>query len=312
MGLPEDAAGRILVIEDRQVAAQQIAQTLGGQNTVETELNPDEALIRVRGDDNDLIIVSLDLKGTDGLRLCSQLRAIDVTRQTPILAVSDDSDMKRLLRALELGVNDFVSRPVDQLELNARVKTLLRRKKYQDKLKENIQLSFEMAITDQLTGLYNRRYMQTHLDGLLARAQRQSKSLSILMMDMDHFKQVNDTHGHAVGDEVLIEFSRRLQRNVRGLDLACRHGGEEFVVVMPETDPDFARVVAERLREDVAAKPFETDAGPLDITISIGIASSSPATEKAEDLLKQADEALYRAKDEGRNRVEAWAETKAA
>jgi len=307
MGLPQDVTGRILVIEDRQVAAQQIAQTVIEGSVIEVESNPDEALIRVRSEDFDLIIASLDLQGADGLRLCSQLRAIDATRQTPILAISDDNEMKRLVRALELGVNDYVSRPVDQHELNARVLTLLKRKKYQDKLKENIQLSFEMAITDQLTGLYNRRYMQTHLDGLFNRAQRESKSLSLLMMDMDHFKQVNDTHGHAVGDEVLMEFARRLQRNVRGLDLACRFGGEEFVVVMPETDPDFARIVAERLREDVAGQPFDTEAGPLDITISIGIASSNEETKNGDDLLKKADEALYRAKDEGRNRVEAWA-----
>jgi len=307
MGLPQDVSGRILVIEDRQIAAQQIAQTVIEGSVIEVEPNPDEALIRVRSEDFDLIVVSLDLQGADGLRLCSQLRAIDATRQTPILAISDDSEMKRLVRALELGVNDYVSRPVDQHELNARVLTLLKRKKYQDKLKENIQLSFEMAITDQLTGLYNRRYMQTHLDGLFNRAQRESKSLSLLMMDMDHFKQVNDTHGHAVGDEVLMEFARRLQRNVRGLDLACRFGGEEFVVVMPETDPDFARIVAERLREDVAGQPFDTEAGPLDITISIGIASSDEETKSGDDLLKKADEALYRAKDEGRNRVEAWA-----
>ncbi len=312
MGLPQNVSGRILVIEDRQLAAQQIAHTLADGNTVETELNPEEALIRVRSDDFDLIIVSLDLQSADGLRLCSQLRAIDATRQTPILAVSDDSEMKRLLRALELGVNDYVSRPVDQHELNARVRTLLKRKKYQDKLKANIQLSFEMAITDQLTGLYNRRYMQTHLDGLVTRAQRQAKCLSLLMMDMDHFKRVNDTHGHVVGDQVLIEFARRLQRNVRGLDLACRYGGEEFVVVMPETDPESAHFVAERLREDVASHPFETDAGPLDVTISIGIASSKTDTEEAEGLLKQADEALYRAKNAGRNRVEAWETEQAA
>ena len=302
-----DTSGRILVIEDRKVAGEQIAAGLSDKNDVFVEANADEALIRVRSEDCDLIIASLDLEATDGLRLCSQLRAIDATRQTPILAVSDDIETKRLVRALELGVNDYVTRPVDQLELHARVRTLLKRKKYQDKLKENIQQSFEMAITDQLTGLYNRRYMNTHLDGLLTRTQHQSKSLSVLMMDMDHFKQVNDNHGHAVGDQVLIEFARRLQRNVRGLDLACRYGGEEFVVVMPETDPQFARVVAERLREDVASQPFDTDAGPLDVTISVGIASSDETVTTGDDLLKQADEALYKAKDEGRNRVEAWA-----
>ncbi len=313
MGLVQDEdenllsgmSGRILVIEDRGVAAHQIAHSVSEGNEITIEPEPEEALIRVKSEDFDLIIASLDLAETDGLRLCSQLRTNETTRQTPILVVSNDADMKRLERALDIGVNDYVTRPIDPLELVARVHTLLKRKKYQDKLKENIQLSLELAITDQLTGLYNRRYMETHLGGLLQRAQKQSKQLSLLMMDMDHFKSVNDSHGHAVGDEVLIEFASRLQRNVRGLDLACRIGGEEFVVVMPETDSSFAYMVAERLRQDVADIPFETDTGPLNITISIGIASCCQGgTECSAELLKLADDALYKAKREGRNRVE--------
>jgi len=303
-GLPKEVTGRILVVEDRRVAAQQVAQTLSGANEVVVESSDQEALIKARSDEFDLIIASLDLQESDGLRLCSQLRTVESTRSTPILAISDEGEMKRLFRALDLGVNDYVTRPLDHNELTARVQTLLKRKLYQDKLRENLQLSLEMAITDQLTSLYNRRYMENHLGSLVRRAKSQEKPLSILMMDIDHFKAVNDTYGHAVGDEVLIEFSSRLQRNVRGLDLACRYGGEEFVVVMPETDGAFAYMVAERLRQDVSEVTFETESGPLDITLSIGIASLESSEESGEDILKRADVALYKAKGEGRNRVE--------
>ena len=300
----KDQSGRILVIEDRRVAAQQVSLTLSDNCDVVVESDEQEVLIKVRSDEYDVIIVSLDLQEADGLRLCSQLRTIEATRGTPILAISDEGEMKRLLRGLDLGVNDYVTRPLDHNELKARVQTLLKRKKYQDRLRENLQLSLELAISDQLTSLYNRRYMETHLGALVRRAKSQGKPLSILMMDIDHFKAVNDTHGHAVGDEVLIEFSSRLKRNVRGLDLACRFGGEEFVVVMPETDGAFAYMVAERLRQDVADITFETDAGPLDITLSIGIACLEGDEETGEEILKRADHALYKAKGEGRNRVE--------
>lgn len=303
-GLADSISGRILVVEDRHVAAQQVAQTLAKNNDVVVESVGQEVLIKARSDDFDVIIVSLNLQEEDGLRLCSQLRTIEATRGTPILAISDEGEMKRLLRALDLGVNDYVTRPLDHNELTARVQTLLRRKKYQDKLRENLQLSLELAISDQLTSLYNRRYMETHLGALVRRAKEQEKPLSILMMDIDHFKAVNDTYGHAVGDEVLIEFSSRLKRNVRGLDLACRYGGEEFVVVMPETDGAFAYMVAERLRQDVADLTFQTESGPLDITLSIGIACLEKEEQSGAEILKRADVALYKAKGEGRNRVE--------
>jgi two-component system cell cycle response regulator len=168
-----------------------------------------------------------------------------------------------------------------------------------------VQLSLEMAITDQLTGLHNRRYMSRHLDNLVANAYKTDKPLAFLIMDIDHFKSVNDTYGHDIGDEVLREFASRISANVRGIDLACRYGGEEFVVVMPDTDFDFAMTVAERLRKGVEEKAFEIsrDPGKLGVTISIGIASSEKEGDTAEALLHRADQALYRAKREGRNRV---------
>jgi two-component system cell cycle response regulator len=162
-----------------------------------------------------------------------------------------------------------------------------------------------MAITDQLTGLHNRRYMSRHLDTLIASAQKSGRPLAFLIFDIDHFKTVNDTHGHDIGDEVLREFAGRIGANVRGIDLACRYGGEEFVVVMPDTDIQFASAVAERLRSSVETTPFTISRPPnkLNITISIGIAESDKGEDTAEKLLHRADQALYRAKRDGRNRV---------
>jgi two-component system cell cycle response regulator len=206
-----------------------------------------------------------------------------------------------MVRALDIGVNDYLMRPVERSELLARARTQLRRKRYSDRLRHSLQLSLEMAITDQLTGLFNRRYMSRHLNTLMADG---GKPVSFLILDVDFFKQINDTYGHDVGDEVLREFAGRISANVRGIDLACRFGGEEFVVVMPDTDLSFAYMVAERLRQSVADAPFQLagNGKEVPVTISIGVATSY-AGDTPEVLLKRADQALYRAKRDGRNRV---------
>lgn len=298
-------AGRILIIEDRPESVQWFMSALPPANEVAAADSFEEALVRVRGGDFDLIVVSLGLRGFDGLRLCSQLRSLPEGRNVPILVLVSDGDKRKLNQALEMGVNDYLTRPVDKNELIARVRTQLRKKNYQDRLRHNVQLSLEMAITDQLTGLHNRRYMARHLDNLILSAQKSGKPLAFLIMDIDHFKSVNDTHGHDIGDEVLREFANRISANIRGIDLACRYGGEEFVVVMPDTDIDFACTIAERLRHSVETTPFEISRAPntLNVTISIGIASAQSEGDNAESLLHRADQALYRAKREGRNRV---------
>jgi two-component system cell cycle response regulator len=298
-------AGRILIIEDRPESVQWFTSALTPANEVAAADSFEEALVRVRGGDFDLIVVSLGLRGFDGLRLCSQLRSLPEGRNVPILVLVSDGDKRKLNQALEMGVNDYLTRPVDKNELIARVRTQLRKKNYQDRLRHNVQLSLEMAITDQLTGLHNRRYMARHLDNLILSAQKSGKPLAFLIMDIDHFKSVNDTHGHDIGDEVLREFANRISANIRGIDLACRYGGEEFVVVMPDTDIDFACTIAERLRHSVETTPFEISRAPntLNVTISIGIASAQSEDDNAESLLHRADQALYRAKREGRNRV---------
>jgi two-component system cell cycle response regulator len=312
MGLAEsgDAAfteqpgrGRILIVEDRGQSSQRIAETLNGEHDIDLVPETTEAVVRAKGGDYDLVISSLSLEKQDGLRFCATLRSLDTTRQTPILTIVDEGDLKRLVRALDIGVNDYLMRPIERSELIARVRTQLRRKRYSDRLRQSLQLSLEMAITDQLTGLFNRRYMSRHLNTLMS--DNAGKPVSFLLLDVDFFKQINDTYGHDVGDEVLREFASRISANVRGIDLACRYGGEEFVVVMPDTDLSFAYMVAERLRQSVADAPFSVGSSgrQVPVTISIGVAASGAGNDTPDVLLKRADQALYRAKRDGRNRV---------
>jgi two-component system cell cycle response regulator len=170
-------------------------------------------------------------------------------------------------------------------------------------------MSIEMAITDALTSLFNRRYMESHLSTLLEQAAARGKALAVLVIDIDYFKAVNDSHGHDAGDDVLREFAVRVRKSIRGIDLACRYGGEEFVIVMPETDLHVAGMVAERLRRSIAGEPFAVNKGAkrIEVTISIGLSTLERKGEAIADVLKRADTALYRAKHDGRNRVVATA-----
>ncbi len=297
--------GRILIVDDRKSSYERLVATLAAEHTVDVETEPSEALFHAAEGNYDLLIVSLGLQNFDGLRLCSQVRSLERTRNLPILAVSEPDNNQRLLRGLEIGVNDYLIRPIDKNELLARARTQIKKKRYTERLRDNMQMSIEMAITDALTGLHNRRYMETHLGTLVEQSASRGKPISVLVLDIDYFKSVNDTYGHDAGDDVLREFAIRLRKSIRNIDLACRYGGEEFVIVMPETDMGVATMVAERLRRRIAAEPFpiQQDMRLLDVTISIGIAALQGEGDTAATILKRADQALYRAKRDGRNRV---------
>jgi two-component system cell cycle response regulator len=210
-----------------------------------------------------------------------------------------------MVKALELGAADILPRPIDTEELSARVRTQIRRKRYTDFLRQKLDSSMEMAVTDALTGLHNRRYMTGQLQALVGRAAQGGSQVALLVLDIDHFKSVNDSFGHDAGDEVLVEFAVRLATNVRAVDLPCRMGGEEFVVVMPGASLEDAGRVAERIRRDVASAPFRVMGGKeqITITISIGVAATTGDGDTPEGLLKRADEGVYEAKAAGRNKV---------
>ena len=297
--------GRVLLVDDRPTSHERLAPLLSQEHAVDVETDPAEALFRAADGDYDLLIVSLDLDNFDGLRLCSQARSLERTRHVPILAIADPAHNARLLRGLEIGVNDYLLRPVDSNELLARARTQIRKRRYTDHLRDNVQNSIEMAITDALTGLHNRRYMESHLTTLAEQASAHGKPLALMLLDIDYFKSINDSFGHDAGDDVLREFATRVRKSIRGIDLACRYGGEEFVVVMPETDLHVASLVAERLRRSIAGEPFAVSKGTrrIEVTISIGLTTLEHNGESVADVLKRADNALYRAKHEGRNGV---------
>jgi two-component system cell cycle response regulator len=297
--------GRILLVDDRRSSYERVASLLSAEHDIDVEADPHEALFHAAEADYDLVIVSLGLENFDGLRLCSQVRSLDRTRNMPILVIAEAEDNARLLRGLEIGINDYLLRPIDRNELLARVRTQVRKKRFTVRLRDNVQMSIEMAITDALTGLHNRRYMESHLSALVDQAHARGKPLALLVIDIDFFKAINDTHGHDAGDDVLREFAIRLKKSIRGIDLACRYGGEEFVVVMPETDMAVATVVAERIRRRIATDPFAVSDGAkaIPVTISIGLSALNAPADTAAAIVKRADQALYRAKRDGRNRV---------
>jgi two-component system cell cycle response regulator len=298
------SGARIVIADDVEHQAHRIAGELTLEHRPVIEADPEKALIALRAR-ADLLIVNAASKRFDGLRLASQVRSDESTRHIPILAIVEPDDRPRAVKALELGINDILNRPIDPEEMSARVKTLIRQKRYTDLLRDTLDNSLELAVTDTLTGLNNRRYMTSQAGALVQRAAMGGQPVSALLVDIDHFKRINDTFGHDIGDEVLKEFAVRLATNVRGIDLACRYGGEEFVVIMPDTELKDALRIAERLRLHVSGTPFRAPglSEPLSVTISVGVACTEGQGDTPDALLKRADEAVYEAKAHGRNQV---------
>ncbi len=299
--------GNVLLVDTKESSVARIQAALVEHHRVTLANDPQRA-VEIAADavePFELVIINLGIDSYDGLRLVSQFRSFEATRQTPILVVVDPAEQQQLLRALDMGVNDYLMRPVDRQELLARVNTQIKRWRYTEQLRSNVKASIEMAITDPLTGLYNRRYLETHLAHMMESFVNRGKILSVLAIDADYFKAINDTHGHDGGDTVLRELAGRIKQATRSVDLCCRTGGEEFVLVLPGTDLQAAHAIAERMRKMVASKSFAVAAGKtIPVTVSIGVTSLEGVDDSPTKILKRADEALYSAKREGRNRVE--------
>ncbi|MGO8371309.1 PleD family two-component system response regulator [Rhizobium ruizarguesonis] len=304
-----DETAQVLLVDGRANSQERIIKALKPVADVLALSDPQAALFEAAESAFDLVIVNANFDDYDPLRLCSQLRSLERTRFLPILIITEQGADEMVVRALDLGVNDYIIRPVDPNELVARSLTQIRRKRYNDRLRASVKQTIELAVTDPLTGLYNRRYLDNHLNVLFNRSMARGRPLSVLITDIDRFKQVNDTYGHDGGDEVLREFANRVRSTIRGADLACRYGGEEFVVVMPDTSPEIAATVAERLRAAIESAPFmlKHSGEALNVTASFGIASRIASVLTPDQLMKQADLALYEAKNTGRNRVVAAA-----
>jgi two-component system, cell cycle response regulator len=246
----------------------------------------------------DLAILCLPPTGTEHLRLASRLKAQHATRDIPVLLVADPAQRDLVLRGFDIGASDYVLRPIDGNELRARARNQIRRRRYEERLRTDLDRSLELAVSDPLTGLRNRRFVQHHLEAAL-----KAGDVSVMMIDVDRFKSINDGHGHAGGDTVLREVADRLRSQLRAADVVARYGGEEFLVVLADAPPEEAVAIAERLRAALERTPIPTGLGEASVTVSIGLAIT-PVGVSASDAVAAADMALYRAKGLGRNRVE--------
>lgn len=300
---PEPLAGiagaKALVLSEAAAETALIADALATDGVVvRQETRPDIAREALFGGGFDLAVLCLSPEGGDALRLASRLRAETATRDLPVVLVAAAGQRGLVLRGFDLGASDYVLRPIDANELRARARNQVRRKWYQERLRNDLDRSLELAVTDALTGLRNRRYASRHLEGVL-----RGSDAAVMLLDVDRFKSINDTYGHPAGDAALKEVAERLKSHLRAADVLARYGGEEFIAVLAGAPTDYAAAVAERLRLALCTDPISIGATRLPVSVSIGLAVA-PSGCPAPRAVAAADAALYRAKAAGRNRVE--------
>jgi diguanylate cyclase (GGDEF)-like protein len=306
---PEDCL--ILVVDDVKLNLQVVANILDKEGYEVTLVSSGyQALERVVSARPDLILLDLMMPEIDGLEVCEKIQSNPELADIPIIFLSASQEQEHLLKAFEKGAVDYVIKPFNPAELLARVKMHLElkysRQKLQHLLQEQIKLVQELerlANTDSLTGIWNRRYLLMIAEQEIKRSQRYNCSFAVLLIDIDHFKKINDTYGHSVGDKVIISMTQTVINNLRQVDCFGRFGGEEFVVLLPETDIDEAVIVAERIRENIQHKSIVVQEQTISITISIGVSSYKIGEESIDTILQRADQGLYQAKKQGRNRV---------
>ena len=253
----------------------------------------------------DVILCDLDMPGMDGFKFLSMIKTRKELQDIPVILVTGINDQESKIRGLERGASDYLTKPYDPAELIARVKVQLKIKTLQDSLKKSNQALMELSNTDPLTHLSNRRFLMKTLEKELQRCERSQKPMALIMVDVDHFKPVNDTYGHQQGDVVLQTLADQMKAHLRDYDLAARFGGEEFALVLPETALAEAVQVAERLRVAISELRIPTDHDEIRLNISLGVATyPHPKVRTVDNLILEADRALYNAKEKGRNRVE--------
>lgn len=294
---------KILLLDDDVIQAKNIRETLlevSGQ--IKTIGTPEE-IDSLGSFIPDLMIISCQLE-QDPLRIAVTFRSKPDFKNTALMLLAEEDNLPMVLKGMELGINDYVINPVDKSELKARVKTQLRRKKYQDNIRTQLEESVDLSTKDGLTGLFNRRYFDIHLKQVVEKNKESSKSLCLMMLDMDHFKAVNDTYGHQAGDAVLKTLANLLKNPIRVTDMIARYGGEEFVILLNNVDLPVGSEIAERIRALVASTAFviSEQVEPLKKTVSIGIAEYKNG-DTIEEFIGRADKALYKAKETGRNKV---------
>ena len=304
---------KILVVDDVAVNVQLLTTYLTsvGYNVIAAR-DGQEALEKVVSCKPDLVLLDVLMPKFNGFEVCERIKSNEATRIVPVIMVTALNEIEDKIKATEAGADDFVSKPFNKLELLTRVKSLLRIKQLHDQLNAKVieleqakERLRQLAITDGLTGLYNHRYLKEHLEQELYRAGRHSSEVSVIMIDIDHFKKYNDTYGHPAGDALLRMIARLLKENIRKIDIAARYGGEEFSLVLVETNKQAASVVAEKLRRLVQACKFQVAPNQLNgrVTISLGVATFPVDAANMDAIIEVADKRLYAAKQNGRNQV---------
>ncbi|AFC72093.1 response regulator PleD [Rickettsia rhipicephali str. 3-7-female6-CWPP] len=295
---------KILLINDDVVQAKNIKQMLLKiTQNVKVISNSDELDI-INEYTPDLVIISSTLENDDPLRISVILRGKAEISGVVIILQIDEDGMPLVVKGIELGINDYFIYPIEESELLARIRTQLKRKQYQDNLRNDLEQSVNLAAKDGLTGLFNRRYFDIHLKQMIEKANKESIKLYLLMCDIDNFKHVNDTYGHQAGDKVLTIVSRILKNTLRVTDLIARFGGEEFTILLTDIDISKAIETAERVRVKIEYMDFhiEDQIEPLKNTISIGV-TKYKKEESIESFIERADKAMYEAKTTGKNKV---------
>ena len=296
----------ILVIDDSGSARAAIRQALEASGRVDRILEAGDGLIGLRlllAEEIDAVICDLEMPGLDGEKLLAARRCRPGREEVPFLFLTGSRDPERLVRLLRSGASDTIPKPFHPAELIARLELQLRLTRLQSELREKNATLARLSTTDSVTGLRSRRYVGELLAIEVLRATRYRTPLSVLMADLDHFKRINDAHGHRAGDAVLAGVGEAIRAALRGTDAAGRYGGEEILIVLPQTDLEGARVLAERLRQAVEHAEFAIGGARVSITVSIGAAALGGDVRSADDLVEAADGALYGAKESGRNRV---------
>ncbi len=297
----------VLIIDDSETVRQRVQQVLQGSHVATTVLFAKDGLEGFKmllNNRIDLVLCDVVMPGIDGFKFLSLKKARTELQEVPVIMLAGTAgDVHAKVKGLESGASDYLTKPFDDEELVARVKVHLKIKALQDELREkNLRLE-ELSNTDGLTRVVNRRHLMELLDLEFTRARRYNSTLSFVMVDIDHFKGINDRHGHQVGDEALTAVSNVLRQDLRRNDVVGRYGGEEFSLLLPETSGDGARVVAERYRKRIEEHELPTTSTPIKLTASFGVAELAPDLADIDALVRRADAAMYQAKHEGRNRV---------
>lgn len=300
---PSVETARVLVVEDDAATLGALVRTLQSLgHEVSTARGWAEALLAFRTTRVDVVVLDIVMPLVDGLKLTRILKA-NSADFVPVLLLTSLADPGSRRRALDAGADDFLTKPADDVELDTRIRSMLRIRELTTRLRDANRRLETLALTDALTGLANRRAATEALGREYSRAVRYDQEMSVLILDIDHFKSVNDTYGHDAGDRCLRTLAALLEHECRDSDHCARFGGEEFLVVAPETGRSGAEAMAERIRARVEQISRRGEFGPANVTVSIGTATLSASDASAQGLVKRADEYLYAAKHEGRNRV---------